>query len=179
MRIRNVQFGTTFLLLVLLSGCTDQNDFRAIDARVKALEEKTKTLQDKVEFNELLRKLDETAFLVPSDEGYTVIKGDLGEITVKLTNVQPYANGSRVTLQFGNISGAAINGLKAKIDWGEVDKDGRADFGTEKSREITFEKQLRANAWTSVPLVLEGIPPARLGYVRVSGVEHRGITLNR
>jgi len=186
MRSKNTRFATTFPLLVLLSGCTDQNEFNALDARVKAiesqsasLEEKIKTLQRKTELNELFQNLDATAYLQPSDQGYALIRSDLGIMTIKLTDVRPYANGSRVTLQFGNISGAAINGLKAKIEWGKVNKNGLPEIGSEKSREITFEKKLRASAWTNVPLVLDGIPPAQLGYVRVTEVGHRGIELTR
>lgn len=174
------------IALMLLSACSDPNALTDLEARVSALEnasasskETVKTLEREVKFNELIRDLNASAYLQPSDQGYSTIRSDLGIMTIRLTDVKPYANGSRVSLQFGNISAAAINGLKAKIDWGRVDGEGMPMTDGERTREITFEKQLKASAWTNVPVILEGIPPTQLGYVRVSQVSHRGIELAR
>ena len=93
--------------------------------------------------------------------------------------MQPYANGSKVALQFGNLTSATINGAKAKIEWGSVDEKGSPKNEGARSREVTFEKSLSAAAWTTVPIVLEGVPPSELGFVRVREVSHRGISLSR
>jgi len=172
--------------LFLLSACSDPKTIQDLETRIKELEDasattkdKLQTLEKEVKYNELVRDWDAIAYLEPSADGYSVVRSDLGLMTVRLTDVKPYANGSRVILEFGNVSGATINGLKAKVDWGRVDDDGSPKADGEKTREITFDKKLKASAWTNVPVTLEGIPPAQLGYVRVSQVSHLGIELAR
>src|SRR6267143_1556607 len=90
---------------------------------------------------------------------------------------QAYANGSRVTLKFGNLMSATINGAKAKLEWGSVDEKGRPKTGTERSREVTFNESLRAGAWTNVSIVLDAVPPTALGFVRVKEMSHTGISV--
>jgi uncharacterized protein DUF3251 len=127
----------------------------------------------------LTKNWDAIAYLTPGGEGYTVIQTDLGRVTVKLVNVQPYANGSRVTIQFVNLMSATINGAKAQLEWGSVDNKGSPKNESAKSREVKFGEDLRAGAWTNVQVVLEGVPPTDLGFVRVRDFTHAGITLLR
>lgn len=136
-------------------------------------------LQQKLEINEMFEDWDKVAYMTPGLDGYSVVQSDLGPMTVSLENVQPYANGSRVTLQFGNLSSATIDGAKAKIEWGKVDSKGLAINDTTNHREVTFTKQLRAGAWTQVPVVIERVPPTDLGFVRIRNVTHAGIRLAR
>jgi hypothetical protein len=181
MNVRPSQLSSV-VALVFLTGCSDPKAVEDLEARVKTLEDassSTTVRLQSLEIDKMLRGFDEIAFLRPSDQGYSTIKIDLGLMTVRLTDVKPYANGSRVTLQFGNISSATIEGLKAKVDWGRVNDEGVAVAEGEKTSEITFEKKFMGSSWTSVPIMLEGIPPAELGYVRVSNVSHSGIMLAR
>ena len=73
-----------------------------------------------------IEDMERVAYWRPGDNGYVAPRFDLGVITVKLDNVQPYASGSKVTLSFGNLSSAQIDGLKGKLDWEVVDKNGAA-----------------------------------------------------
>jgi Protein of unknown function (DUF3251) len=84
-----------------------------------------------------------------------------------------------VTLTFGNPLAATIEGLKAKLEWGSVGADGTPDSKTLKSREVTFREKLRPGSWTKAEVVLEGLAPTTLGFVRVRNVGHQGIGLNR
>jgi hypothetical protein len=77
----------------------------------------------------------------------------------------------------GNVLSSAIDGLTATIEWGRVNDRGVADNTSAKSREMTFNQTLQGGAWTSIPVVLEGLPPAELGFVRVSKIHHTGIRL--
>jgi hypothetical protein len=102
---------------------------------------------------------------------------DLGNITVKIADVTPYATGSKVSLQFGNLTSAKIDGLRAKLEWGTVDEKGSAQNDKAKSREVEFTESLAPGAWTQSELVLEGVPPTELGFVRLREVDHSGIGL--
>ena len=98
---------------------------------------------------------------------------------MQLTDVQPYANGSKVALKFGNPLFSEVNGLKATVEWGQTDEKGNANNETAKSKDVVFSESLRPGAWSSASLVLEGLPPSQLGFVRLRNVTHTGIKLNR
>lgn len=138
-----------------------------------------KKQQASLQLDKLMRDFRSVAFLQPGDAGYSVVPFDLGDLTVQLSDVKPYANGSKVTLKFGNPLSSSINGLKATVQWGRVDAKGSPDNANEKSKDFTFTEVLRSGAWTSIPLVLDGVPPNELGFVRISAVSHTGISLNR
>jgi len=145
----------------------------------ESLKSELQSIKSEQSFNEFLRGLDEVAYLTPGEEGYSVVKTNIGAITVSLKDVKPYANGSRITLQFGNILNATITGVKAKLEWGSVDAKGIPKNETQKSREITFSKSLRSGSWTNISVVLERVPPSDLGFVRVRELQHTGIILLR
>ncbi|MBU3055800.1 MAG: DUF3251 domain-containing protein [Pseudomonas indica] len=42
---------------------------------------------------------------------------------------------------------------------------------------MSFAETFRSGAWTNVSVVLEGTPPAELGFVRIRNVSHTGIAL--
>jgi hypothetical protein len=129
--------------------------------------------------DEFIRDMDSTAFLTPGSEGYAIVQTDLGRMTVSLENIQPYANGSRVTLCFGNLTSATVNDVKLKLEWGSVDAKGSPKNESARSRDVSFTQSLRAGAWTNVSVVLDGVPPQDLGFVRVKQISHTGISLLR
>jgi outer membrane murein-binding lipoprotein Lpp len=135
--------------------------------------------QAPLQVDKFWRDIRSVAYLEPGDAGYSVVPFDLGNLTVQLSDVKPYANGSKVTLKFGNPLSSSINGLKATVQWGRVDAKGSPDNTNEKSKDFTFTETLRSGAWTSVPVVLDGVPPNELGFVRISAVSHTGISLSR
>lgn len=167
---------------LMLTGCGQNVSMETIQNssdEIQALQEKVDGLQQQIEIMDFLRNLERVAYLKPGDEGYTVIQSDIGFLTVALEDIKPYANGSKVTLNFGNATAATINGLNARIDWGSVGDDGAPINDKAKSREVKFSETLRAGAWTRANVVLEGIPPTELGFVRLREVGHSGIKLNK
>ncbi len=170
----------------LLVGCNlDSNT--SLENKLSALQLEIESIKNELEthreaISDLIdpkQDYEKIAYLTPGADGYSQVKFDLGVLTIKLSDIKPYANGSKVTLTFGNTLSASINGLKATIDWGNVTKSGAPDHNSKKSKELTFNKSLRAGAWTPVSVVLDGIPPAELGFVRVRDVAHTGIGLIR
>ncbi|MHA6204930.1 DUF3251 domain-containing protein [Dyella soli] len=154
------------------------NKVVAMQLQIEALQKDFTDEKQRVKFEQLLASTDKIAYLTPGSDGYQVVRYDLGSLTVQLADVEPYANGSRVILKFGNTMAATVNGLKLTIDWGAVTDQG-PDNQHQKSKEMQFTEQLRSGAWTSVPIVLDGVPPAQLGFVRIHDVTHTGILLFR
>lgn len=183
------QRGLTFVMIlssVALAGCVPDNSeqLAALQKRTDDLQTQIKTLKDSIDqlkadqsWDKVLRDSASTAYLTPGNDGYSVIETDLGHLTVQLANVQSYANGTRITLRFGNLSSATINGAKATLEWGQVDEKGNPKNDDARSRDVTFGQSLRAGAWTNVQVVLEGVPAQQFGFIRVSNLTHTGIEL--
>lgn len=170
----------TVLLSALLSACGQDARIQTLEAKVKELDTKTMALEAEVQnmsLKDLFKEVEGVAYLTPGTDGYALVKSDLGVLTVSLDNIQPYASGSRVTLRFGNLMAATINGLKVKLEWGSLNKKGVPVTESVKSREVKFSEALRSGSWTRTDVVLEGIPPTELGFVRVREVGHTGISL--
>lgn len=177
---------TPILFVLALAGCGSREQDAARDLQLADLTSKAEALATRVDALERARNLDDflkgidaIAYLTPGAAGYSVIRTDLGPMTVSLENVQAYANGSRITLQFGNLTSATVNGAKVKVEWGSVDAKGSPNNESARSRDVTFTQALRSGRWTNAPIVLEGVPPTELGFVRVKEFGHSGIVLLR
>ena len=180
--MRYIRWLTIFCLsMTLIIGCNKNSDMEKIKKQMSALEDQINKLEKEVTdlrfLSDLRWKLNEMAFLKPGDSGYSPLKFDLGVLTVSLDNISPYANGSKITLRFGNILGATISGLKATIEYGPVDENGLPQNDRSLSKEVAFQKTLRPMAWTTVEVVLERCPPSELGFVRLRDVYHTSISL--
>lgn len=175
-------------VVALLSGCNSggqdnshvvalQTKAVSLESKIVALESQLSDLTQRVELNQQFREWEGVAYLTPGSAGYSVIRMDLGNLTVGLSNVAAYANGSKVTLQFGNLTSATVDGLKAKIEWGPVDEKGTPKNSEVKSKEFSATESLLPGNWNSTEIVLEGVPPTALGFVRVREVSHRAIRM--
>ncbi|RYD86901.1 MAG: DUF3251 domain-containing protein, partial [Sphingomonadales bacterium] len=92
--------------------------------------------------------------------------------------VQPYANGSRVTLDFGNPTAARLSGMKAKIEWGATDSKGLPVVGGNvQSVNFTAPDPLPAGSWHQYDVDLPGVPPTNLGWLRVSAFDSGTVDL--
>lgn len=177
--IYRLPYVTAVFLALLLSGCDQSSKVSSLERKLESLEKEISELKQMIEFEQIVSGLDKMAYLTPGSEGYSLVKSDLGVLTVSIVNIVPYANGSKVTLQFGNLSAATIDGLKAKLEWGGVDKNGRPNNESSKSRDVSFKESLTSGGWTSSNIVLEGIPPHELGFIKLREVGHRGVKLRR
>lgn len=146
---------------------------------VKAGLAEVKKKQAEHDIDNLLKDFDRIAYMRPGDSGYSTIRYDLGVLTIELADITPYANGSKVRLRFGNPLSSTVNGLKAKIEWGHADENGSPNNNSAKSKDVTFIESLPGGTWTTVTVVLDGVPPTDLGFVRVKDVTHTGIRLTR
>lgn len=183
------RFMTILLIAAFSAGCTSTQSSASSDSQLIAMKEELRAVKDQLsklqekqqqdDLNNLVKDLDGIAYLQPGDSGYSVVRYDLGTLTIQIADIAPYANGSKVALKLGNPLYSTVEGLKAKIEWGRVDENGFPDNESVKSKEVTLNESLRPGAWTTVPIFLDGIPPTDLGFVRIRDVSHTGIRLNR
>lgn len=143
---------------------------------VDALAERVQELEKKRARDEVDASLETRAVLQPESQGYQVIRTTVGALLVSIEDIEPYADGSRVTLEFGNASSATLMGVKATMLW-------QARLGEElqtqpvRSREVDFLKPLLAGRWTRVRVTLEEVPPDRLSYVAFRNITHNAVQM--
>ena len=154
------------VLLPALAACHAKSDQRiaAIEDRLDRLE-KTTAQHDAVT-------------LKPGQAGYGLLATDLGRIAVAIADVQAYAGGSRVTLDFGNPTSARLTGMKARVEWGANDSHGLPIAGGGvQSVPFMAPDPLPAGSWRRYAVDLPGVPPTQLGWVRVSGFDSGTVDL--
>jgi hypothetical protein len=157
------------------------NQIQALDRRLQTLDQVLAAVSKQSSESYGLKLMDDlrrTAYLNPGMDGYTTIETDVGILTVRLSDVQEYASGSRVTLLLGNLTSAEICGVHAKLEWGKVDEHGSAQSESLHSREITLAQDLLPATWGESQIILEGIAPKELGFVRVMEISHTSIKLH-
>ncbi|ATE64018.1 DUF3251 domain-containing protein [Rhizorhabdus dicambivorans] len=153
------------LLLPALSGCGKT------DERLKALEDRIGKLEQTAASRQ-------TVTLKPGAAGYGLLESDMGRIAVTIANIEPYAGGSRVTLDFGNPSAARLSGMKARIEWGGNDAKGLPMAPTQaQSMAFTAPEPLPPGSWKQYVIDLPGVPPTQLGWLRVSAFESGTVDL--
>lgn len=172
----------TFLLAITLIACNKKDaENESQKTPTSTSDSSKKSLDDRVgdlEFDKLIRSIERIAFLKIGGDGYSPIAFDLGVLTIKIKDVQPYANASKVQLEIGNPLGATITGLKMTVQWGSTNEKGfvQEEIG---SKEVTVDKNIIAGSWNSVNITLDSTDPKKLGFIRVKDVSHTGIILTK
>ena len=176
-----------FASVLFLQSCGNDPRVTNLQNQVQDLKKTVTELKDTVDqlkgdnsVNEFVRDSEGVAYLTPGDSGYSTIKStsNFGFLTVSLTNVEPYANGSRIKLKFGNPTNATLADVSATIDWGSVDAKGSPLNDQEKTKTVEFREKFNAGHWIFVTVVLEGVPPTSLGFVRVRELKNKAIILS-
>ena len=153
-------------LLTALSACYAKGD-----DRIKALEDRIDRLEKSIGQHDAVT-------LKPGMTGYSLLATDLGKVAVAIANVQPFANGSRISLDFGNPTSARLTGMKARIEWGANDSRGLPVVGGNvQSLAFTANEPLPAGSWRQYQIDLPNVPPTQLGWVRVSAFDSGTVDL--
>jgi outer membrane murein-binding lipoprotein Lpp len=170
-----------FAFVFGLSGCAGssvgdlQQRVDALSTKVDALQSTVDELKRQGETGHLARQSESVAHLTPANDGYSVLRTELGVVTISLEETQSAGDGTKATLRFGNVSNATLDQVKATIEWGKQDEK-PAGPGV-RSKTVNFMNSLQRGQWTNVDVVLEGIAPSELGFVTVKDFQHSGISL--
>lgn len=154
-----------------------KQQIQVMNKSLDELKKEVETLKRDASWDRFTRDMETIAYMTPGDSGYSVLKTDFGSLTVTIKNIQSYANGSRVTLRFGNPNAATLLDVSATVEWGSVDEKGSPRNDVAKSKDIPFNKSFEAGHWADVDVVLEELPPSTLGFIRVRDLKNKGIRL--
>lgn len=117
--------------------------------------------------------------LRPNSDRYETLTWDLGRMTLALTGVEKHARGTRITLQLGNPTNARLHRVKAKLAYGEVDRQGQPVGETLEVRSALLTSYVGPGMWSYARLVLDDVAADKLGYVSVGDVDVEGVSLQR
>lgn len=113
-----------------------------------------------------------SAILTPESNSYQAIRHELGSTTLNLQEVKAHGKGSAIVLEIGNLTSAHITGAAMKIGYQDP-----SDGSVERSLKYDVKQTLEAGKATKVTLILEGVNPSAVTYIRVSDFRPRGIRL--
>lgn len=172
------------VLAGLLQGCNGASSISPVEVATLRREldqtkEELQKLRQDFEMTDLDYKFEKVALLKPGAPGYSLIKGNFGMAAASLEDVKPFANGSKVTLEIGNLTSATIEGFGAQMDWGATDEKGTPINKSGQTKRIDFTQPIRAGSWARADFVVEKVAPRELGFIRLRDASHRGIKLNR
>lgn len=120
-----------------------------------------------------VRKLKgDSVSLTPGSEGYQAIRHQLGSATLSLKEVKAHDKGSSITLEIGNLTSVDITGATMEIGYQDP-----SDGSVERSSKYDVRQTLEAGKVTKVTLIMEGVNPSAVTYIRVSDFQPTGIRL--
>ena len=163
-----VQFG---VLILALTGCEQASIPADNSGTIALLGDRLEILNDKVRAIEEQRLRDSrfAAILKPNTTGYTMLGTDETLLPVQLVRVEPSGNGTKAVLLIGNPLNVTITDLSAFLAWGETNAKGVEQDPVAELNRYTFKGTFAPGAWTEKTVPLADLPPARLGYVKLSG----------
>lgn len=169
------------VLSVVLSAC-GQVSKQAVDSgTIALLGDRLEILDDKVRAMEADRLRDNrfAAVLKPNSPGYMMLGTDETMLPIELVRVEPSGNGTKAVLLIGNPLNATITDLSAFLAWGETNAKGEPQDPVNELSRYTFKGSFAPGQWTEKTVPLADLPPAKLGYVKLSGAIIKSMSLLR
>ena len=170
------------LTIIVLIGCVDYERNNAIEAKMQELETKMQELETNIKSLEFgVHEFERSILLTVGSKDYLTLRYDLGYLTVLIDNIEPYANGSKAKIGFGNISNAKLNDISFTIDWGRLmGSEYIMDIPyhkTMKTKEVKLSKSFESGSWNYENIILEEFPFDSLGFIRIKNLKSSGIGL--
>jgi hypothetical protein len=145
-------WGTAVILICLLIYSCDEHD------KIRKLRKEVRALKDA------------SVSLTPGSDGYQVIRHHLGTATLSLKDIKVHDKGSAITLEIVNLTSVDLTGAALTI--GHQDP---LEPHIERSSKFDVNQTLPAGKATKATLVLEGINPPAVTYIRVSDFQPKGM----
>jgi hypothetical protein len=151
-------WGAVVLLILPLVYSCDGHD--KIDDKIRELRKDVRELKGA------------SVSLNPGSNDYQAIRHQLGSATLSLKEVKAHDKGSAITLEIGNLTSVHITGAAMTIGYQDP-----SNPSVESSLKYDVNQTLEAGKATKVTLILEGVNPSAVTYIRVSDFQPKGIRL--
>ena len=159
-----------------LSACAQQSEIRQMKRSVSTLgEEMTQLNQQTVKItqqNLLNAKSSRGVYLLPAAKTPARLNSQLGTLRMSVLNMAPDGDGTRLTLRIQGESNDPLPAFSATVAFGQISGT------TDNYQEVNVQNQLisvpasvLAPSDVTIPLHLDGVPPERVGFVRIHDIQ--------
>jgi len=162
--------------LLALSGCAQQDpQVTELRSEVGQLNQKLQRLTDLASALEqqtlLNRQSTDGLYILPAAKSAAVVKSDIGELSVILTNVSPDASGVQGLLRIKSVSGQPLPPFTASLDWGQLDPvTGKPLTVDMQTQNIASVPTLLPSAEQVIDVNFQNIRVETLGFVRLHNI---------
>lgn len=176
-----MKLGAIALMVIALGGCQStpaQNGMAvAQDAYTKTL-----ALQDQVEaLRKRVADIEKDAegdsdYLTLGEDGFSVVKTELGGFTVEWINASPDGSGTKIGLRVGNVTAAKVTSLTAIGIWRRKDPDGNI----KKSGTFSVRRKkisCAAGTWCEFSFHINDVKPEEISEISVGYLNADSLTL--
>lgn len=162
--------------LFSLSACAQQSEVRQMNQSVSSLNATMNKLnQETVKItqqNALNAKSTSGVYLLPGSNTPARLNSQIGTLRMSLVNVAPNADGTRATLRIQGESNDPLPAFSATVEWGQI--QGTTDNFQEQNVQtqlINAPASILAPSDVDIPLQLNGLTPAQLGFIRIHDIQ--------
>ncbi|MCT4704420.1 DUF3251 domain-containing protein [Enterobacteriaceae bacterium H16N7] len=162
--------------MMSLTACAQQTEVRQMKQEVGSLSQQMTKLGDQTvkltQQNALNAKSATGVYLLPGSNTPARLNSQLGNLQMSLSNVAAEANGTRATLTIKGESNDPLPAFTGKVEWGQI--QGTTDNYQEvnvQTQQIDAPASVLAPSDVTIPLLLPGITPDQLGFVRVHDIQ--------
>ncbi|OMQ25383.1 DUF3251 domain-containing protein [Serratia oryzae] len=161
-----------FTAVILLAGCAQHREVPKLKNQVVELKQMLGTLTEQAIALERQNRLNQNSsngvYLLPQANSAARLQSSVGELSVSLSQVKSEANGTQAILAIGTLSGQALPGFTATLEWGQLDATtGMPLTADALSQQIKSYDSLLPKNEQSFELRLSGVTPEQLGYIRL------------
>ena len=170
-----------FACMLIICACSKNQEQSAVKVETNETKTRFEDLEKRVrklELDNMFKTFETIAFISVSEKKFATIKTDIGTITFLVDDMKPYANGTKLKLIIGNPINATLKDVKFSIDYGQVDEKDLVIDKSEKTKDINLIGELKKGTWNKEELILSGIQPDKLGYVRIHDFSFSSMSLN-
>ena len=162
--------------LFSLSACAQQSEVRQMNQSISSLNTTMNKLnQETVKItqqNALNAKSTSGVYLLPGSNTPARLNSQIGTLRMSLVNVAPNADGTRATLRIQGESNDPLPAFSATVEWGQI--QGTTDSFQElnvQTQLINAPASILAPSDVDIPLQLNGLTPAQLGFIRIHDIQ--------
>lgn len=169
-------------------------EIKNLKSQVVALQKMMGKLQTNVGSNTIFRTYSRDAIvhlnsladisLDPADPSFNTYSNGWMHLAVSVKKVLPSADGTKVYMDFGNLDATNYVGIKVSLKYGVRAPKGK-DFQKEMKWYSALEQTtsdltctLYSGRWNPCPVTLSGIKPDELGYIEITGIKYKEITMH-
>lgn len=165
--------------VVPVSGVPETHPKKSTAEDIDSLNGRITELESKIVLLELVAdpaRPKSALFDDPTEPGYALGRSHFGSFAVSIKDIEPYAGGTKLTIQILNLAGATLSDATIKVNYGDASiEELVADLAANRTVEhvsvepveVSSTKKYPGNMWVTESVVLPSLPPEKVKNVSI------------